>query len=63
VVAVAAAHHKAVNPAVAEVPAAEGQVAQAQVVQHQAVKLIQVAAVEVIVTLTMDLIQVAVDLV
>jgi hypothetical protein len=63
VVAAEAAHHKAVSLAEAEVPAAEGLVAQAQMVQHQAVKLIQVAAVEVIVTLTMDLIQVAVDLV
>ena len=57
-----AAHNKVVNlAAVADLAAVDLEV-QDLVDQHQVVKLIQVAAVEVIVTPIMDLIQVAADL-
>ena len=57
-----AAHNKVVNLAAAADLVAVDLEVQDLVDQHQAVKLIQVAAVEVIVTPIMDLIQVAADL-
>jgi ribonuclease D len=59
---VEAAHNKVVNLAAAADLVAVDLEVQDLVDQHQAVKLIQVAAVEVIVTPIMDLIQVAADL-